>query len=33
MKKTFKGRPVVKGNVTATALVSHGGFLPPTSTH
>ena len=26
MKKVFKGRPVVKGNVTAEALVSHGGF-------
>ena len=24
--KTFKGRPVVPGSVTATALVSHGGF-------
>src|SRR5574344_1527618 len=26
MKKGFKGRPVVKGNVTAVALVSKGGF-------
>ena len=26
MKKVFKGRPVVKGNVTAVALVSKGGF-------
>ena len=24
--KTFKGRPVVPGTATATALVSHGGF-------
>ena len=24
--KTFKGRPVVPGKATATALVSHGGF-------
>ena len=26
MAKTFKGRVVVPGNVTAKALVSHGGF-------
>jgi len=26
MTRTFKGRPVVGGNVTAPALVSHGGF-------
>lgn len=26
MAKTFKGRPVVAGSVTARALVSHGGF-------
>ena len=26
MAKTFKGRPVIPGSVTATALVSHGGF-------
>ena len=26
MAKTFKGRPVVPGSVTAPALVSHGGF-------
>jgi len=26
MSKTFKGRAVVPGNVTANALVSHGGF-------
>lgn len=24
--REFKGRPVVPGNITATALVSHGGF-------
>lgn len=26
MPKTFKGRPVVPGNITANALVSHNGF-------
>ena len=26
MAKTFKGRPVVPGNASASALVSHGGF-------
>lgn len=26
MKKTFQGRPVVPGTVTAPAVVSHGGF-------
>ena len=26
MKKTFKGRPVVPGRVTAEALVTHAGF-------
>lgn len=26
MRKTFKGRPVVAGEVNAKALVSHGGF-------
>ena len=25
-EKTFKGRPVVAGTVSAQALVSHGGF-------